>query len=261
MDWNNPTKDTEFLDVLTYLKLRDFDAASLFYSAPTNPQTGMIKYVRAFNKFQEYNGSSWDDKILAVAGGGTGAANAADARTNLGLGTLATQNSNAVSITGGSIAGVNLNAADINSGTLALARGGLGISLSLGLSGTYIRSNGTNVAFASISIADLPTGDYSGKITSGTYSISITGRAEEAHYVDQGVYTTDVLDNPHFINSLAATKLTGTLADARLSANVFVYSANSSSATAGSCALIQPSGYVTVTLPTVGTVKIPYFGV
>lgn len=43
---------------------------------------------------------------LPIALGGTGSANAAGARTNLGLGTIATQNSNAVSITGGNMSGV-----------------------------------------------------------------------------------------------------------------------------------------------------------
>jgi hypothetical protein len=40
---------------------------------------------------------------LAVADGGTGASNAASARTNLGIGTIGTQNANAVAITGGTI--------------------------------------------------------------------------------------------------------------------------------------------------------------
>jgi hypothetical protein len=54
-------------------------------------------------------------------------ANATTSRTNLGLGSIATQNSNNVSITGGSItggsiSGVSLNANDISSGTLAKTR-------------------------------------------------------------------------------------------------------------------------------------------
>lgn len=43
---------------------------------------------------------------IAVGNGGTNATTASAARTNLGLGTIATQASNSVSVTGGSMSGV-----------------------------------------------------------------------------------------------------------------------------------------------------------
>ena len=48
--------------------------------------------------------------ILPLANGGTGASNATDGRTNLGLGTIATQDSNTVAITGGSVNGTTIGA-------------------------------------------------------------------------------------------------------------------------------------------------------
>lgn len=45
---------------------------------------------------------------LPITEGGTGASTAADARTNLGLGTISTQAASAVAITGGTIAGVTI---------------------------------------------------------------------------------------------------------------------------------------------------------
>lgn len=56
---------------------------------------------------------------LAVSNGGTGAITAGAARTNLGLGTIATQDASSVTITGGSISGIT---------DLAVADGGTGAS-------------------------------------------------------------------------------------------------------------------------------------
>jgi hypothetical protein len=56
---------------------------------------------------------------VAVADGGTGASDAANARTNLELGTIATQAANSVAITGGSVTGIT---------DLAVADGGTGAS-------------------------------------------------------------------------------------------------------------------------------------
>lgn len=106
-DWNLPTLSSTYASFLSLMKDRDFDTGSLFLNAPTNPVTGMIRYVRASNKFQEYDGAVWVDKVLSVVGGGTGGATAGDARTNLGIGTMGIQNANSVNITGGAIAGLS----------------------------------------------------------------------------------------------------------------------------------------------------------
>jgi hypothetical protein len=56
---------------------------------------------------------------LNIANGGTGATTAAAARTALGLGTIATQNANAVAITGGSIDGATIGATTVAAGSFS----------------------------------------------------------------------------------------------------------------------------------------------
>jgi hypothetical protein len=99
---------------------------------------------------------------LPITEGGTGASNASDARNNLGIGSLATQNSNSVTITGGSITGIT---------DLAIADGGTGASnavdarTNLGLgsmatqdANTVAITGGTIAGITDLAIADGGTG-------------------------------------------------------------------------------------------------------
>ncbi|VWC75770.1 outer membrane autotransporter [Burkholderia contaminans] len=84
---------------------------------------------------------------LAITSGGVGASTAAGARTNLGLGTIATQNASAVSITGGTVSGTSISGGTITGGTVSGASisGGTITGLSSPLP---IASGGTNSATA-----------------------------------------------------------------------------------------------------------------
>jgi hypothetical protein len=76
---------------------------------------------------------------VTVAQGGTGATDAATARTNLGLGTIATQNAASVAITGGNISGI-VDLAVVDGGTGAssasVARNNLGAAASGAVTGS-----------------------------------------------------------------------------------------------------------------------------
>src|SRR6185312_8481355 len=52
---------------------------------------------------------------LLLSSGGTGASDAATARTNLGCGSMAPQNANAVAITGGTASGITVTGSSIDS--------------------------------------------------------------------------------------------------------------------------------------------------
>lgn len=164
-DWNTPVLATAYSTYLTALKDRDFDAASHFYTAlPTNPITGMLAYIRASNKWQQYNGSSWVDLALALAGGGTGASTAVDARTNLGLLGMAIQAASAVAITGGTISGLgSLGVSGIITGTGVIIMGSGAVQLTTAggkiqaISSTYFDSlSGANLT--GLSATQLTTG-------------------------------------------------------------------------------------------------------
>ncbi len=96
-DWDDPVLTSVYADFLSELKTRDVDAATMA-TAPTNPPTGYIRWDNSLMKFQRGSGSAWVTLVLSVAGGGTAGV--------VALGTMAFQNSNAVAISAGTIAGI-----------------------------------------------------------------------------------------------------------------------------------------------------------
>ncbi len=134
-DWNKPALTDQYADFLTLLKAIITDAATLFYSTPSNQPTGAIRWNRSTNLFEEWNGSSWAVKTLAIAGGGTGATTASGARSALGA-AASGSNSDISALTAvssiASAAALTLTAASTNlldlatGGTVRISSGGTG---------------------------------------------------------------------------------------------------------------------------------------
>jgi hypothetical protein len=124
-DWSAPILTTQYAQCMTDFKTRDVDSASLAES-PVNAPVGYIRYSRADNRFEEWNGTAWITKILAVSGGGTGVDTVSGIQGVLGLGTMAFQNSNAINVTGGSATG--LATVSGNTASFDILKAGIGPS-------------------------------------------------------------------------------------------------------------------------------------
>ena len=124
---------------------------------------------------------------VAVTDGGTGASTAAGARTNLGLGSIATQAAGAVAITGGAIDGTTIGATTVSTGAFSTLTATTAIGIASGgtaLSGTptngqLLIGNGTGYTLAALTAGSNIT------ITNAAGSITIAASASTGNTLDQ----------------------------------------------------------------------------
>jgi len=153
-DWSKPTITSNYVTFVDEVKERDFDAISLQYNALVNPPNASVKLVRSPVKFQQWMTGAWNELTLSVEGGGTGTTSIAGFRTSLGLGSMAYQNSNAISVSGGTIANISSGGSYFNH------QGGTMTILTPTVAGHSLTVNGPSNGYVAIAITG-PSGPYS----------------------------------------------------------------------------------------------------
>ena len=147
---------------------------------------------------------------IAIGNGGTGATTASNARTNLGLGSIATQSSSSISITGGTITGItDITIADGGTGASSAAQARTNLGLVIGAdiqpfsneltgiagatgTGFYVRTGAANVVQRVIEVGGNGLSISNGTGVSGNPSISISTSAS----ITLGTLSTSTLNVP-----------------------------------------------------------------
>jgi hypothetical protein len=141
---------------------------------------------------------------VPVAFGGTGATTASGARTNLGLGSIATQNSNSVTITGGAITGItDLAIADGGTGasTASDARTNLGLGSAAVLTAGAALGAATLDAGGTVPLSQIPASIQGGVSYQGAWNASTNSPTLTSSVGTKGYY--------YVVSTAGSTNLNG----------------------------------------------------
>jgi len=174
---------------------------------------------------------------LNISSGGTGASTQSGARTNLGLGTMAVQDANSVSISNGSINVTSLSATSGNVSTLTSTSGTITTLVSTSATLTTIAGTSANITTitenASPVVVQTDIGSAPNEIPLNQYLGTMAYQDAAAITVDEIV----ALNASLTLATIASASITNLTAGSLVLANLSIGSANITTLTAGSATL------------------------